>query len=85
MQMVHCEVLQCCRSTTKILESCAACGLDLQKPSQNIFTKQGCSGAVSMEVILPYHPTKEITGNSLNKKWEKCNFGLPITIIQQLK
>lgn len=41
-----------------------------------------------MEVIHPYHPTKEITGNSVNKKWEKQNFGnhnhITIKVIHRL-
>lgn len=65
MQIDHCEVLGCCRSTTKTLEICADYGFDLQKLSQNIFTKQ-YSGPTSMEII---------TGNSVNKNWEKWNFG----------
>lgn len=65
MQIEHCEVLGCCRSTTKTLEICADYGFDLQKLSQNIFTKQ-YSGSTSVEVI---------TGNSENKNWEKWTFG----------
>lgn len=74
MQVVHCEAPQCCRNTTQIPESCADYGFDLQKLSQNIFTKQKCSGAVSMEVVF-HHPAKEMTGNSVKKKWEEWNFG----------
>lgn len=88
MQIDHCEVLWCCGSTTKVLESCADYGFDLQKLSQNIFTNQECSGAASIEVIHPYHPTKEITGNSVNKKWEKQNSGnhshITIKVIHRL-